>query len=56
MVVAYERLRNGESGIYANRMAWSTGVVSPRITVRDVAGITERDASVALSPTTGGGL
>jgi hypothetical protein len=52
-VIAYERITNGESGIYANRLTWSTGAVAPRITVRDVAGITERDASVALSPTTG---
>ena len=51
-VIVYDRITNGESGIYANRLTWS-GVVSPRITVRDVAGVTERGASVALSPTTG---
>jgi hypothetical protein len=53
VVVAYDRINNGESGIYANRVTWSTGAVSPLITVRDVAGITERGPSVALSQTTG---
>ena len=53
MVVAYDRINNGESGIYANRLTWSTGAVSPLITVRDVAGVTERSPSVALSQTTG---
>jgi hypothetical protein len=53
VVVAYDRINNGDSGIYANRLTWSTGAVSPVITVRDVIGLNERGASVGLSQTTG---
>jgi hypothetical protein len=53
VVVAYERLNNGHSGVYANRVAWSTGAVSPVITVRDVAGRDEVNPSIALSQATG---
>src|SRR5262249_53244188 len=42
-----------ETGIYANRVTWADGAVSPMITVRDAAGVTEQNASVALSQTTG---
>jgi hypothetical protein len=53
VVVAYGRTNNGDSGIYANRLTWSTGTVSPMLTVRDVAGVNESGPSVALSQTTG---
>jgi hypothetical protein len=53
VVVAYQRTNNGETGIYANRVAWADGTVSSMITIRDAAGVSEVNPSVALSQTTG---